>query len=183
MVESRDVTFRPMKPAEFPSVRDVQVAAFGGDDSIARLVDLLRASWAWEDELSFVAEASGELVAHVLFTHAFLDASSRLVDVLVMSPMGVHPDWQGRGVGTELITMAITALGQRTEPVVFVEGDPGFYSRFGFEPGAGFDFTRPSERIPEKAFMALLLPSYESWMTGRLVYPDAFWRVDAVGLR
>ena len=31
--------------------------------------------------------------------------------------------------------------------------------------------------------MVYPLPRYEPWMTGTLVYPDAFWRTDAVGLR
>jgi hypothetical protein len=28
-----------------------------------------------------------------------------------------------------------------------------------------------------------LLPAHESWMTGGLVYPDAFWQLDSVGRR
>ncbi len=66
---------------------------------------------------------------------------------------------------------------------MFVEGDPRFYTRFGFRPGAEFGFSKPSERIPDDAFLALLMPSHEPQMTGRLIYPDAFWRQDAVGLR
>jgi putative acetyltransferase len=27
------------------------------------------------------------------------------------------------------------------------------------------------------------LPRFEPWMTGTLVYPEAFWRHDSVGLR
>jgi putative acetyltransferase len=27
------------------------------------------------------------------------------------------------------------------------------------------------------------LSAYEPWMTGTVVYPDVFWRHDAVGLR
>jgi putative acetyltransferase len=44
-------------------------------------------------------------------------------------------------------------------------------------------FRRPSLRIPEVAFQAVLLPAHEPWMTGTFVYPDVFWRHDAVGLR
>jgi hypothetical protein len=31
--------------------------------------------------------------------------------------------------------------------------------------------------------MVVRLPSFESSKTGALVYPDAFWRADVVGLR
>jgi hypothetical protein len=60
--------------------------------------------------------------------------------------------------------------------------DPGL-PRFGFEPGAAHGFRKPSLRIPDAAFQVLRLPTYESWMTGTLVYAEAFWRQDAVGRR
>jgi putative acetyltransferase len=31
--------------------------------------------------------------------------------------------------------------------------------------------------------MVYPLPAYEPWMTGAVIYPDAFWRTDTVGLR
>ncbi|MBB3676435.1 hypothetical protein [Modestobacter versicolor] len=68
-------------------------------------------------------------------------------------------------------------------PAVFLEGDPAYYGRLGFVAGAGLGFRRPSLRIPEPAFQAVLLPAHEPWMTGTFVYPDVFWRHDAVGLR
>lgn len=38
-------------------------------------------------------------------------------------------------------------------------------------------------RIPEAAFQVIRQPSHEAWMTGTLVYPQAFWDLDCVGLR
>ena len=68
-------------------------------------------------------------------------------------------------------------------PAVFLEGSWNYYPRFGFEPGGTKGFSRPSERIPERAFQVVQLPAWEPWMTGALVYPEAFWIMDAVGLR
>ena len=66
---------------------------------------------------------------------------------------------------------------------MFLEGSPAYYHRFGFEPGGGLGFRRPSLRIPEPAFQVLRLPTYEPWMTGTLVYSRVFWDLDCVGLR
>jgi putative acetyltransferase len=74
-------------------------------------------------------------------------------------------------------------LAGRNEPLVFLEGHPTYYPRFGFRRAIDMGFAAPSVRIPSDAFMVYPLPCYESWMTGALVYPDAFWRNDAVGLR
>lgn len=180
---SSPVTVRVMRPEEFEDMSAVSVAAFDGNEEIRRLLRELRTSWAWDEQLSFVAELDGSLVGQVLYTHALLDAPARLVDVLVLSPIGVRTDLQRRGVGAALITESLSILSQRTEPLVFLEGHPAYYPRFGFRRGSTMGFSPPSARIPDAAFMAYPLPSYEEWMTGGLVYPDAFWRADAVGRR
>jgi putative acetyltransferase len=172
-----------MRPGELTQVRALAQRAFGDDSSIGELIDALRASWAWVDELSFVAELDGELVGQVLYTRAWLDTPARLVDVLVLSPVGVRPDVQRCGIGSRLITTTLAVIGARPEPMVFLEGHPAYYPRFGFEPAARLGVVAPSRRIPPEAFMTFRLPSYAPTMTGTLVYPDAFWRCDAVGLR
>jgi len=179
----RAVTVRPMATDEYAAVRELSIAAFGGDPTLGELLDALRSSWAWVDELSFVADDAGELVGHVLYTRALLDARPRLVDVLVLGPVGVRPDLQRSGIGSQLITRSLAVVATRSEPVVFLEGHPTYYPRFGFERGADLGFVAPSLRIPPDSFQALRLPAYEAWMTGTLVYPDAVWRADAVGLR
>lgn len=177
------VTVRAMRPDEFETMRELSVAAFGDHDQIRLLLDLLRESWAWQDELSFVAELEGEIVGHVLYTHSILDAPDRLVDVLVLSPIGVRPDLHGQGIGSALINESLDVLRRRSEPLVFLEGHPDYYPRFGFEPAVDTGYRQPSVRTPDVAFMVLHLPNFEPSMTGQLVYPDAFWRADAVGLR
>ena len=123
------------------------------------------------------------MVGHAMFTSSLLDAPRRLVSVQVLSPVGVSPRQQRQGVGSAILERGLEILIERSVPVVFVEGPPQYYSRFGFEPGADHGFRRPSLRIPDTAFQALRLPSYEPWMSGTLVYSETFWRHDAVGLR
>jgi putative acetyltransferase len=118
-----------------------------------------------------------------MFTSSLLDAPPRLVQVQVLSPVGVVPAWQGRGAGSALIRKGLELLGERGVPVVFLEGPPQYYSRFGFAPGAEQGFRKPSLRIPDVAFQAIRLAAYEEWMTGTLVYSEAFWQHDLVGLR
>ena len=178
------MTVRVAAPSEHAAVRALSMEAFGGDPTVGSLLDALRSSWAWREELSFVAEdGDGRLVGQVLYTAALLDAPSRLVEVLVLGPVGVLPALHGHGIGSRLITTSLDVVAARPEPVVFLEGHPTYYPRFGFVPGASLGFVAPSLRIPPDAFMALPMPSHEPWMTGTLVYPDAVWLADAVGLR
>jgi putative acetyltransferase len=179
---ARPIAYRLERPGEEAEVREVVRGAFGEQEGVETIIDDLRGSDAWTG-LSYVAEYEGRLVGHVAFTRSLLDAPSRLVDVLVLSPLSVLPVRQGRGIGSALVRYALRELDERPEPLVFLEGSPAYYARFGFVPGAELGFRRPSRRIPRAAFQVLRLPTYEEWMTGTLVYHRVWWDHDAVGLR
>jgi putative acetyltransferase len=179
---AKPTAYRLERPEEEGEIRDVVRAAFGPEEGVERIVDDLRRSDAWVG-LSFVAEYEGRLVGHVSFTRSLLDAPNRLVEVLVLSPLSVRPARQGRGIGSALVRYALRELEERSEPLVFLEGSPAYYARFGFVPGTDLGFRRPSRRIPRAAFQVVRLPAYEEWMTGTLVYHRVWWDHDAVGLR
>ncbi|HVT11084.1 MAG TPA: N-acetyltransferase [Fimbriimonadaceae bacterium] len=169
------------RPGEEAAVRAVVADAFG-DERTPALVDGMRGSSAWR-ALSFVAEEAGAIVGHVSYTRGWLDAPSRLIEVLVLSPLSVASAFQGRGIGGALVRESLAALQGRPEPLVFLEGSPRYYGRLGFRPGGEAGFVAPSPRIPAAAFQFVTLTAYEPWMTGTLVYPDVFWEHDCVGLR
>jgi putative acetyltransferase len=131
---ARPTAYRPERPGEEGEVRGVVRAAFGEAEGVERIVDDLRRSDAWTG-LSYVAEIEGRIVGHVSFTRSLLDAPNRLVEVLVLSPLSVLPGKQGRGIGSALVRYALQELDERPEPLVFLEGSPSYYARFGFIRG------------------------------------------------
>jgi putative acetyltransferase len=175
---------RPERPADRVAVREITAAAFGAQGAtVADLVDDLRETLAAHDGLSLVAELDDRLVGHVMFTRSLLDAPKRLVDVQVLSPLSVAPEYQKRGIGSALVRRGLEIMADSTAPLVFLEGDPGYYARFGFRPGGDLGFRKPSLRILDPAFHVIRLPAYGPWMTGTLVYSHLFWQHDAVGQR
>ena len=101
----------------------------------------------------------------------------------VLSPLAVLGSAQGLGLGGALLEAAVRHAERRGFPLVFLEGDPGYYVSRGWVGSVEYGLERPSRRIPEPACQVRLLAGHESWMTGRLVYPDAWWQRDLVGLR
>jgi putative acetyltransferase len=178
------MNLREELPGDEQTVRDIHRRAFGDHGiAVADLVDTLRGTITTDSGLSLVAEHAGQIVGHIMFTRCLLDAPRRLVDVQVLSPLAVAPEYQKQGIGSALIREGLEIMARQQVPLVFLEGDPGYYSRFGFLPGGEQGFRKPSLRIPDAAFQFIGLPRHEPWMTGTLVYSDPFWRHDAVGLR
>jgi len=177
-----DLEIRRQRAEDRPAVREVIVRAFGRT-VVADLAEALLAARAGADGLSYVAETGGRIVGHVQLSRSWVDAPQRLVDVLVLSPLSVRPEFQRRGIGGRLVHHAVAEAERFGAPMVFLEGSPRYYGRLGFTRASERGFTAPSVRIPDAAFQVVTLPGYEPWMTGALVYAEEFWALDCVGLR
>jgi putative acetyltransferase len=178
-----DVVIRLERGSDQDAVREVHTLAFDDGGDVAAVVDDLRVAPAPIAALSFVARAEGRVVGHVMLSASRLDAPLRLLDVYVLAPLGVLPEFQRRGIGTALVKEALTAAAEHAMPLVFLEGGPAYYGSRGFERADVLGFRAPSLRIPPEAFQVARLPGYQSWMTGTLVYSETFWAHDCVGLR
>lgn len=173
------VEIRDAGVEEAAAIDGVVRAAFGEHEDVADLVGELRRSGRMVVEL--VAVDGDEVVGHVALDECWVDDERALAGTVCLSPLGVRPDRQGQGIGTRLVAAALAAARARGEGYVFLEGDPTYYTKRGFEPALARGFLRPTERIPGPAFQVAVLE--DRGVTGRLVYPDAFWRYDATGLR
>jgi putative acetyltransferase len=177
------ISIREEYESDHKAVWSLHTLAFGDDGCVARLVEALRIAKAPLPPLSFVATVDGEVTGHVMLSASRLDAPQRLVDVYVLSPLGVLPAYQRNRTGTKLVRHAIGAADVRGVPLVFLEGSPSYYGTRGFDRADTAGFRSPSLRIPPPAFQVARLSRYEEWMTGTLVYSETFWAQDCVGLR
>ena len=174
---------RDATPGDELAIEAVVSAAFG-EPPDGRVVQMMRAlQSSGVARASVVAVVDDGVAGHVGLSRGWVDARRELVEVMVLSPLSVRPDLQCDGIGTALVTAALEAAEIHGSPAVFLEGSPQYYGRRGFSPASGLGFERPSIRIPDPGSQVALLSLYQSWMVGRLIYPEAFWTTDTVGLR
>lgn len=127
-----DPAVRVERPQDAAAIRRLHQAAFGGDAE-ARLVERLRA--AGRARISVVAESDAALVGHALFSPVSVDGAPQACG-LALAPVAVHPHYQRRGVGTQLVFAGLNACRADGAGFVVVLGDPAWYRRFGFVPAA-----------------------------------------------
>ena len=176
------VGIRRQQSGDGHGVRDVLTAAFADDGRVAALAEGLRARS--DSQAQLVATKGGELIGFVGLSISWVDAPAHLLEVLVLSPLAVTPAHQSQGFGRRLLDVAVAEAARLGSPLVFLEGDPGYYGRLGWRAGSELGFTAPSPRIPSPAFQVVALPGHDpSSMHGPLVYNDTFWAHDCVGLR
>jgi len=177
------VLIRTQRSDDWPAARRLLTEAFADHGEVAALAGALHARDDRPRDCALVAECDGQVVGHVQLSKAWIDAAPALVDALVLSPLGVAPDHQRCGVGRALCEAAVAHAQHLQAPAIFLEGDPGYYGRLGWQRASDRGFTAPSVRIPEPGFQVALLPSWQPWMVGAVVYNDTFWALDFVGLR
>ncbi len=129
---SRRLTIRESTQGDHGRILAVIEAAFGQDDE-ARLV---KAMWA-EDAmaLDLVAEEDGEIVGHCAFSLVTADPPLKGA-ALGLAPLSVAPSRQKSGIGSALIDTGLDICKTRGASLMVVVGEPAYYARFGFRPGA-----------------------------------------------
>ena len=149
------------------AIRDVHLAAFDASENrrVAKLATDLLGRDCTPRPLSLVAEIDGAVVGHVAFSPVILpgDSDSR---GFILAPLGVRPDFQGRGAGSALVDAGIRQLTEDGIDILFVYGDPAYYGRFGFSAEAAPDLAAPCPLQFEFGWQALLLKPRNPGVSG-----------------
>lgn len=172
-------TIRPETPDDTAAIYEVVAAAFE-HTAEANLVEAIRASPNYIPELSLVALANRTVVGHVMINWGVLRTARTNRPIAMLSPLAVHPNHQRKGFGGRLVTRVCAAADERGMPLVVLEGDPGYYGRFGFEPAYEYGIEMPlPDWAPREAGQILTLASYDPGLVGRVVYPAYFAKAEA----
>ena len=121
-----------MKHADIDAILEVHRLAFGEAEG-AEIAQLAKDFLSQPETISISAERDGTVAGNVLFTpFVFVEHPDK--KCYLLAPCGVSPEYQGHGVGKELMETSIDYLKSIGTDAVFVLGVPTFYPRYGFVP-------------------------------------------------
>ena len=164
---------RAEAPGDWHAVHAVNAAAF--DTPVeADLVDALRVRA--RPLVSLVAEGSGVIVGHVMFSPVSLSGDAAL-KVMGLAPMAVLPEHQRQGIGSALVRAGLDQCRQLGFGAVVVLGHPGYYPRFGFVPSARFGIRCEYDVADDVFMVAELQPGFLAGVSGTVSYHPAFGEV------
>jgi predicted N-acetyltransferase YhbS len=164
---------RPERKEDYPRITEINNLAFKQENE-GRLVENLRKNTDFISELSLVAEEDNEVVGHILFFPVKIIDDKLIHILLSLAPMSVHPEHQGKGIGSALVRQGLKAAKEKGFTSVIVVGHANYYPRFGFKPAAGWNIKAPFD-VPKDAFMAIeLTENGLKNVAGTVKYPDEF---------
>jgi putative acetyltransferase len=98
---------------------------------IGNLAKELLTQTAARDLYGFVAVDGEVIVGGIIFSR--LTFEEKDIPVFILAPVAVHSDYQGKGIGQQLINHGLNALKEDGVSVVVTYGDPAFYAKVGFQ--------------------------------------------------
>ena len=165
-----NVIIRQEVPEDYEAVYTLTQAAFRemehADGDEQEIIGKLRNKAGFLPELSLVAERAGQIVGHVLFTEITIDGHP----ALVLGPISVLPELQGRGIGAMLMEAGHAAARRLGFSVCVLVGHADYYPRFGYEPISEHGIVFPFE-APEACKMVKFLTEGGRAVRGTAVFP------------
>lgn len=148
------MTIRTEKNGDELLIREINLAAFG-QSAEADVIDALRKNC--KEFISLVALDDEKIVGHILFTPAIIESASKIIYGMGLAPMAVLPEYQNKGIGSNLVTAGLDRMKKLNIPFIIVLGHPDYYPRFGFEIASKYKINCEYEGVPDEAFMILIL--------------------------
>lgn len=173
------INIRKETPEDYAWVIELTEKAFEtmefSDHTEGELVNKLRKSQIFIDQLSLVAELDGQVIGHILYTPLLIKNETEQFESLSLAPVSVLPQYQNQGIGSQLIRAGHQKAKEMGFKSVVVFGHPDYYPRFGFKPASLWGIKSPIPLPSDDVFMALeLVDGSLSGVSGTVVFPPEF---------
>jgi len=163
------LTIRDENSKDYQQVELITDAAFQGKPYSAgneatipqKLRDLNALTFA------LVAEYKGDIVAHIAISTVQINGKNN--SVFAIGPLSVSPKFQGKGIGSKLVKIALNRLQKSGAICCVLVGDPNFYGRLGFNVEADLTY----QGAPAEYFQSVHFQNTK--LLGEVTFQPAFY--------
>jgi len=152
------------------NIQDVLLQAF--DPSEAQIVSDLAINLLNENHpveiISLVAITNNEIVGFAAFSPVFSESANEHIGY-ILAPLAVSPIFQKHKIGSSLVKSGLERISNMGSFIVFVYGDPQYYSRFGFETDLARNYIPPYTLQFPEGWHALKLNSTDYHEGGNII--------------
>ena len=152
--------FRSHKRSDLSTIEDLFISVFAeseGESEGALIGNLSRELILGTDErdlFGYVAVDKERIIGSIFFSRLTFEKD---IDVFILAPVATHSDYQGKGIGQDLIKHGLRELKRSGVQIVTTYGDPAFYSKVGFSPLSQDVITAPLELSQPEGWLGLSL--------------------------
>jgi predicted N-acetyltransferase YhbS len=126
-MSSLPIAIQGETPTHQLAIADLHALVFG-PGRFARTAYRVRGRDGHDVDLSFVAAIDGRVVGAIWQTRALVGGTK----AVLLGPLCVRPELNGKGFGTALLAAAIRAARSTEAAAIILVGDEPYYARVGF---------------------------------------------------
>lgn len=134
-------------------------------------------------ELDFVLEVGGQIIGHVMFVRAEIQADDgSVLPIMTFGPLSIHPDYQRKGYGKVLLDYALEKAAEMGVGAVCMEGNSDFYGKCGFDVASKSGihyYAEPLENEVPYFLLRQLKAGFLDGVTGVYRTPEGYFVDDA----
>lgn len=138
------------------------------------LVERLRSSASFIPELSLVAIYDQKIVGHILLTKITIQNPEKSVNSLALAPVSVLPEYQRKGIGSNLIHTAHQIAKDLGHLSIVLIGHESYYPKFGYQEAHTYGITVPFDVPKENCMVIELVKDSLKNVNGVVTYPKEF---------
>ncbi len=152
---------RPQDAADIEHLHEISF----GPGRFARTAFRLREGIPFIDELGFVALIDGRMIGSVRFSPIWIGDHPGLL----LGPLAVLPQYNGKGVGKALVRTGMAAAEARAEIAALLVGDLPYYGPLGFHRVPLGSITLPGPVDPMRILVSPLKPGGTEGLAGAVL--------------
>ncbi|MDO9414833.1 GNAT family N-acetyltransferase [Pararhizobium sp.] len=147
-MKKHDIVYLTEDASHDAAIDHINEEAFG-PGRFARAAARIREQGTHDPMLSFICADDGETIASVRMTPVWAGS----VKGHLLGPLAVRPSHKNRGIGRELVRIAVEAARRHGSEAVILVGDPPYYQPLGFEKVAYAALTFPGPVDPARVLV------------------------------